>query len=267
MLTNFTHNENDFYANTIVYHTTDPWGDIIVMDKQKLRILAFDPVYEQSSIDLMNPHIPVHEYTQIMLLVLTFVNPRHITILGLGGGSLLHCLHYLLPHCTLQSFELRKKVHDVAVNFFQIPCSNQINITIADAKLAIKRYSDHSTQIIFADMYQSYGMNPFQLQKQFIKQCHRVLDDEGWLVVNYHQLPELNLSFINYLQRHFAEILVCRAFSDNFIIFARKSLAGKLCHHQAALDNLEEKLNLKLAHLFQRVSRLYTNDQGHLAWG
>lgn len=267
MLTISNSNEHDSFANTLVFRTEDQWGDIMVIDKKKCRVLAFDPVYEQSSVDLKNPHIPVHEYTQIMLLVLTFINPKHITMLGLGGGCLLHCLHYLLPQCTMLTFELREKVYDVALNFFQIPTSNNISIMISDAKLALKRCPDQSTQIIFADMYQSYGMDPFQMQKQFIKQCHRILDDTGWLVVNYHQLPELNLSFIHYLQRNFAEVLVCPAFSDNYIIFARKTLAGPLGEHQAALYDLESKLNIKLTPLFKRLSRLYTDSQGSLAWG
>lgn len=260
-------NDHEIFSNTLVFRTKDQWGDIMVIDKKKCRVLAFDPVYEQSSIDLKNPQIPVHEYTQIMLLVLAFINPRHITILGLGGGSLLHSLHYLLPQCTMLTFELRAKVYEVALDFFLIPTTTNINIMISDAKLAIRRCPDQSTQIIFADMYQSYGMNPFQMQKQFIKQCHRILDDAGWLVINYHKLPELNLSFIHYLQRNFADVFVCPSYSDNFIIFAKKTHGGQLSEHHDALFDLEKKLNIKFNHLFKRLSRLYTDSQGHLAWG
>ena len=73
-----------------------------------------------------------------MLLVLTFINPAHITILGLGGGSLIHSLHYLLQECSLFCIELREKVYEVAIDFFQIPVEKNIEILIADAQVAIQ---------------------------------------------------------------------------------------------------------------------------------
>lgn len=258
MLTISNKIERDFFGNHIVYRTTDQWGDIMVIDRKNCRALAFDPIYEQSCIDLNNPHIPVHEYTRIMLLVLAFINPQHVTILGLGGGSLVHALHYLLPECALLSIELRKKVYETAINFFLIPMEHNINITISDAKLAIRRCEDRSTQIIFADMYESYGMNPFQMQKRFIHQCDRVLDDTGWLVVNYHKMPELHSSFIQCLQGYFAELFVCPAFSGNYILFARKRTTASKNTHQTVICDLEKKLNIKLTHLFKRMIRLRT---------
>ena len=96
-------NTKDFFGNPIIYKTNDQWGDIFVINRKNCRVLAFDPIYEQSCIDLKNPHIPVHEYTQIMLLVLAFINPKHVTILGLGGGCLVNSLHYLIPQCSLHS--------------------------------------------------------------------------------------------------------------------------------------------------------------------
>ena len=254
-------NDKDFFGNTIIYRTNDQWGDILVIDKQNCRTLAFDPVYEQSCIDLKTPHIPVHEYTRIMLLVLAFINPRHVTVLGLGGGCLLHSLSYLLPQCQLLSIELRKKVYEVALNFFMIPTQHNIHISIADAKVAMNRCDDAGTQIIFADLYQSYGMNPFQMQKKFVQQCQRVLDNTGWLVVNYHQLPELNSIFIQCLRYYFAEIFVCPAFSGNYILFARKQLIGPLENYKANVLDLEKKLSIQLIHLFKRISRIYLKNE------
>ncbi len=250
-------NEKDFFGNTIIYRTNDQWGDIFVIDKQNCRTLAFDAVYEQSCIDLKKPHIPVHEYTRIMLWVLAFINPRHVTVLGLGGGCLLHCLSYLLPQCQLLAIELRKKVYEVALNFFMIPTQHNIHISISDAKIAMNHCDDGSTQIIFADLYQSYGMNPFQMQKEFVQQCQRVLDNTGWLVVNYHQLPEPNSIFIQCLRYYFAEIFVCPAFSGNYILFARKHPIGPINNYHTNILDLEEKLDIKLTHLFKRVTQIY----------
>lgn len=261
LLTTFNINEKDFFGNPIIYSTKDQWGDILVIDRKECRVLAFDPIYEQSCIDLNKPHVPIHEYTRIMLLVLAFINPQHVTILGLGGGSLLHSLHYLFPKCTILSIELRKKVFEVALDFFLIPTQPNLNVLISDAKLAIRQCADQSTQIIFADMYQSYGMNPFQIQRKFIQQCYRALNDTGWLVVNYHQLPELNSSFIHCLQHYFGEIFVCPAYSGNYILFARKQPIGPISTHQAAVLELETKLNIKLLPLFKKITRIYSKKE------
>lgn len=261
LLTTFNMNEKDYYGNPIVYRTDDQWGDIFVIDRKNCRVLAFDPIYVQSCIDLKEPHVPVHEYTRIMLLVLAFINPQHVTLLGLGGGCLLHSLHYLFPKCTLLSIELRKKVYEVALAFFLIPTQPHLKTLISDAKLAIRQCADRSTQIIFADMYHNYGMNPFQTQKKFVQQCYRVLDNSGWLVVNYHQLPELNSSFIACLQRYFAEIFVCPSYCGNYILFARKQPLGLLSKYQTRVLELETKLNIKLLPLFNKIKRIYSKKE------
>ncbi|WP_454782179.1 spermine synthase [Legionella sp. WA2022007384] len=247
---------DDFFGKTIIYRTHDSWGNIFVVDRGNIRALNFDPVYDQSGIYIQFPHIPVHEYTRVMLLVLAFVNPSHITLLGLGGGSLIHCLNFLLPECSLFCIELREKVYDVATNFFQLPESPNIEILIADAQTAIKFQKSNNTQVIFSDIYLDYGMDSFQIQQQFIEQAYRVLDDTGWLVINFHELPELDSAFIQYMQAHFAELFICPTVSDNYILFANKSLVDlHLDHYQTILTQLENKLNIKLIRLFKKVKR------------
>ncbi|MCW8409351.1 spermine synthase [Legionella sp. PATHC035] len=250
--------DHDFFGNTIIYRTNDSWGDIFVMDRGSIRALNFDPVYDQTGIYLQYPHIPVHEYTRVMLLVLAFIqHPARITLLGLGGGSLLHCLHFLLPECSLFCIELRKKVHEVAMDFFQLPAAKNIEILIADAQTAIKFQKSHSTQIVFADMYLDYGMDAFQIQQQFIEQSHRILDDMGWLVINFHELPQFDSPFIQCMQDYFAELLICPTVSDNYILFAGKSPVGDLHSdsHQTTLAELENKLNIKLLRLLRKTKR------------
>lgn len=250
--------DKDFFGNNIVYRTMDSWGEIFVIDRGSIRALNFDPVYDQTGIYLQYPHIPVHEYTRVMLLVLAFINPGHITLLGLGGGSLMHCLHFLLPECFLFCIELRKKVYEVALNFFQLPKNEYIEVLIANAQIALKFQKSASTQVIFSDMYLDYGMESFQVQQEFIEHSHRILDDTGWLVINFHELPESDSTFIQSLQDYFSVLFICPTVSDNYILFASKSPLQEefSVQYQKKLTVLENRLHIKLQRLFKKI-KLY----------
>lgn len=250
-------NNDDFFGNTVIYRTNDSWGDIFVVDKKNIRALNFDPVYDQTGIYIHYPYIPVHEYTRVMVLVLALIKPSHITLLGLGGGSLIHCLHFLLPECHLFCIELREKVYAAAVDFFQLPKAQNIEILIADAQVAIKFQKSKGTQIVFADLYLDHGMDLFQTQQQFIEQTHRILDDQGWLVINFHELPKLDSFFIQYMQDYFADLFICPTVSNNYILFASKSSVQDLHldNYQMSLAELENKLNIKLLRLFKKIKR------------
>jgi spermidine synthase len=248
--------ERDLFGNPIIYRTNDALGDLLVIDHHHYRSLTFDSIYEQSSMDLRRPFLLVHEYMRAMMLVLAFINPQHATLLGLGGGCLLRSLYHILPDCNLQVVELRHRVHEIAADFFGLPTSDRINITIADAKHLLKHTKDANTDIIFADMYHADGMNPLQIQQQFIKQCHRILNDAGWLVINYHDLPDANSAFCQYIHSLFSDLLVCTLASGNNILFASKQQLGDLQQFDTAIPDLEEKLESSLMHLFKRLTRL-----------
>lgn len=104
-------------------------------------------------------------------------------------------------------------------------------------------------------MYLDYGMDSFQIQQQFIEQAYRVLDDTGWLVINFHELPELNSPFILSMRDYFAELFICPTVSDNYILFASKCSVAELHseRYQTILTELENKLNIKLLRLFKKI--------------
>ncbi|HHS8487690.1 TPA: spermine synthase, partial [Legionella anisa] len=179
----------------------------------------------------------------------------------------IHCLHFLLPECRLFCIELREKVYGAAMDFFQLPKAKNIEIEIADAQVAIKFQKSNSTQIVFADMYLDYGMDLFQIQQQFVEQTHRILDDFGWLVINFHELPELDSFFIQCMHDYFADLFICPTVSNNYILFASKSSVKDLHlgNYQMPLAELENKLNIKLLRLFKKIKRYKSETNEELA--
>lgn len=237
----------------LIYETRDAQGAILVFDQRRHRVLTFDSVFEQSKIDRRKPHLPVHEYNRAMLLPLVWDTPRHATVLGLGGGVLVNALHHLLPDCCIHAVELRPQVVDVAREFFALPDSDRIRITIGDARPALRRMADAGTDLILTDLYDADRMSPAPAQRRFFDQCERVLSDEGWLAVNYHRLPDLDGPLFDHIQRLFASVLLFRSRTNNFVLYASKHPATPLAPDAPVLKQLQKRLPIDWAGLMAGV--------------
>ena len=240
----------------IVGWQSDEWGDILVIDHGHLRLLTFDSMHEQSRLDKNQPTLLMHNYTRAMMLGLAFVKPKHITLLGLGGGCMLRTLHSLNLDVQMDVVELRQAVVDLARKFFDLPDSNKINITVADAKKYLNNQASATTDIIFSDMYHAWGIELFQTQKQFLNQAHRVLSTSGWLVINYHDKPDPDSPLFTWMTEIFKEILVCPVPYGNYIVFAGNcELSDSLKSYFHQIEPLQAFTKVKFEPLFKRLRR------------
>lgn len=240
----------------IVHVDRDQLGNILVIDDRKHRILSFDSIFEQSKIVRSAPHVPVHEYNRAMLLPIAYEEPAHITVLGLGGGVLAHGLYRLLPEARIQVYELRAKVAEIAREWFSLPDSERLNITIEDARLAIENRPEGGTDMILTDLYMADRMSPAQAQRQFIKACCRALSDTGWLVLNYHRMPETDGNLVRELKRQFPLLLVFKSKTDNWVIYGRKKALDPWSLETARLTALERRLPIGWQKLVKKLSLL-----------
>lgn len=238
---------------SVVINTSDQLGTILVIDYPAVRVLSFDSGYEQSGYSMEKPYAVVHEYIRGMMLAVGFITPTHATILGLGGGSLLRSLHFFLPQCHFEVVELRPKVYELAKYYFDIPIDERVNVTIADAKSHLKKMADTSTNIIFSDLFDAYTMSPIQAQKEFVEECWRVLSKEGWLIINYHQLPHTDSIFFNALVAHFCKIFVFPVSIGNYILYACKSPHIDVAEALPIIAQLEATLDTPFVSLFEKV--------------
>ncbi|MGO1503321.1 MAG: spermidine synthase [Marinobacter sp.] len=245
-----------FNKGEIIHHSRDKLGSILVIDYRKHRVLTFNSVFEQSKIDRRYPHVPVHEYNRAMLLPAAFSTPKHITILGLGGGVLASAFHHLFPECTVHAVELRQAVLDVAREYFELPNSKRLSVTIADARNALNDVPDASTDLILADLYSADRMSPAQAQRQFVESCSRALSPGGWLALNYHRTPELDGPYFRQLKKHFPVLLAFKSKTNNTVVYASKQPVEALDPKTAQLASLEKRLPIDWIRLMGRVSRL-----------
>jgi spermidine synthase len=240
----------------IVHFARDDLGGILVIDYRKHRVMTFDSVFEQSKIARRHPHLPVHEYSRAMLLPVAFNQPAHVTILGLGGGVVANALLHLLPACQVHAVELRQAVVDVAREYFDLSESPRLNVSIEDARNALEALPDGQTDLILADMYSAERMSPVQVQREFIKQCSRVLSDNGWIALNYHRTPDLNGAFFKQLQGEFAVVLAFKSKTNNTVIYGSKKPVELPASRDPRQINLEEALPIDWRGLMARVIRL-----------
>ena len=240
----------------IVHVARDKLGNILVIDDRKHRILSFDSVFEQSKILRSAPHVPVHEYNRAMLLPVAWQEPARVTVLGLGGGSLAHGLHRLLPESHIEVFELRAKVAEIARDWFALPDSERLKVTVADARLAVDALPEAGTDMIMTDLYSADRMSPAQAQRQFIRACSRALSGTGWLVLNYHRMPERDGNLFRELRRQFPILLVFKSKTNNWVIYGRKRDFDPWSLPSTRGKALEKRLPVGWPKLLKKVSML-----------
>lgn len=240
----------------IVHVASDRYGNILVIDDRKHRMLTFDSVFEQSKVLRASPHVPVHEYNRAMLLPLAFTEPGHVTVLGLGGGALAHGLYRLLPDSHIQVFELRRRVVDIAYEWFSLPRAERLPVTVADARLAIEEQPEASTDMVFTDLYSADRMSPAQSQRQFIRACSRALNSEGWLVLNYHRMPEPGGNLLRELKRQFPVLMVFKSKTNNWVIYGCKRAFDPWAVSSSRFSELEKRLPVGWAKLMKRMGML-----------
>lgn len=240
----------------LVHHVRDALGSILVIDYRKHRILSFNSVFEQSKIERSRPYLPVHEYNRAMLLPMAFRRPGHATILGLGGGVLAGGLNRLLPDCEIHAVELRQAVVDVARQYFGLPATRRLRITVGDARQALMAMPDASTDLILADLYSADRMSPTQAQRRFVEHCDRVLSTDGWLAINYHRPPTRDGALFRQLRAHFPTLLSFKSKTNNTVLYASKGPVADLYEQDSRFGALEARLPIDWRRLMSRVNRL-----------
>jgi spermidine synthase len=235
-----------------IHRSYDQYGPIQVLDDGHKRYLTFGTDDEQSCQLISQPHLLQHEYTRAILLSLLMVEPKHITVIGIGGGCLLTALHHLLPNCQLQGVELRREVTRLAHKYFQLPKHGGIKLHIGDGFEYLQESEQH-TDLIIADMYLAEGIDQKQLSVQFIAICAGKLNQGGWLVLNYWLDHKMEEHLAAALHDYFDQIYMCDTGGGNWVIFAGKVNTNRSLINEDKLKPLSKKAGFSLNHFLKRL--------------
>ena len=156
----------------------------LVCTEGNRRTLEFTPGDIQSEMLLSHPDRLVLDYTRAMMGFALFVpRPRHILMVGLGGGSLAKFCHRHFPRTRITVLEVRADVIALRGQFQVPPDDGRLQVVHADAADYLQRTVD-APDVILVDGFDTSGLPSALTSATFYASCRRVLRPGGILVAN-----------------------------------------------------------------------------------
>jgi spermidine synthase len=163
--------------------------------------LHFNKFEVQSAMFQHAPDELVLSYTQTMLSFLDFDNPpRHVGMIGLGGGSMAKYCYRHLPDTAISVAEINPEVIALRDRFLVPKDDHRFSIHCEDGADFVRRQPGRF-DVLLVDGFDNKGQPEQLCSRQFYSHCHRSLTSPGLLVVNVcdaqHLVPRIRRSFRN----------------------------------------------------------------------
>jgi spermidine synthase len=202
-------------------------GVPMVRTRGDRRTLEFAPNDIQSEMLLSRPDALVLAYTRAMMCFALFVpRPRHILMVGLGGGSLVKFCHRHFPDCRITVIELRADVIALRAQFQVPPDDERLTVIHADAAAwlaaqAAQGAGRPDADVIIVDGFDRAGLPGDLANAGFYRDCRTLLHDGGVLVANVFTYDPRYRAVLDALDRTF-DGRICwfdKAAGNNRIVF------------------------------------------------
>ena len=181
----------------------------LVVSDGKHRTLAFSPGDVQSEMLLAQPDALVLDYTRAMMCFALFAPlPRHIVMVGLGGGSLAKFCYRHFPHARITVLEIRADVIALRDLFCLPPDDARLRVLHCDAAHYLAR-TPGDADVLLVDGFDRNGLPP-------------ALRPGGVLVANIFTYEPGYVSFLQHLRDAFDGRIMWfrRIAGNNRILFA-----------------------------------------------
>jgi spermidine synthase len=231
-------------------------GAPYVVDSGRLRSLHFNAEEIQSAMWIDRPDALYLEYTRLMMGVLMFApQPRSITMIGLGGGSLVKFCHRHLPDAHIVAVEVDAQVLALR-DQFRIPGNDaRLQILQADGGEYLQAAADASCDVLMLDAYTVGGVPPALSSQAFFDECARVTG-EGVLVANLHEAhPDFALQAARIRRSFGATLEVREGVRGNCVLFAGGLAFARSTRHLAVRrpQDLDREAWSQLKPVFGRI--------------
>lgn len=225
-------------------------GAPLLQDDEGALTLYFDGSAIQSSMNPARPLDLVLDYSRIMMAALLFVpEPKHIGMVGLGGGSLVKYCHHHLPLARLSVAEISPEVIALRERFHIPPDDARLEVACTDGADWVARH-DAAFDLLMVDGFDIGGQAPALCTQRFYDDCFDALTPHGMLAINMHATDALHGAYIARVRQSFANSVSVVATEDgeNRIVFGARGNSFRLTEKQllARARTLEQRLALDL---------------------
>lgn len=197
----------------------------IVATRGDRRTLEFSPGEVQSEMLLSDPDALVLAYCRaIMCFALLVPRPRHILMVGLGGGSLAKFCYRHFPQARITVVELRADVIALREQFHVPPDDARFEVVHADAASYLA-CMPATADVLVVDGFDAEGLPAELGSARFYGDCRRALRDGGVMVANIFSYDPHYSAMCERLRLMF-DGRVCRfdkVAGNNRILFAVKA--------------------------------------------
>lgn len=139
----------------------------------------------QSAMLLSDPDALIAQYTRKMMAFLLFnPNPRHIVMIGLGGGSLAKFCYRHLPRTKITVVEINADVIALREEFCVPKDDERFRVVHDDGARYVERL-DEQMDVLLIDAFDADGIARSLATSDFYSCAARQLTDNGMLVMNF----------------------------------------------------------------------------------
>jgi spermidine synthase len=197
----------------------------IVRTEGDRRTLEFTPGDIQSEMRLSRPTALVLRYTRAMMcFVLLRPCPRHIVMVGLGGGSLVKFCHRYFPDARITVLEQRLDVIALRDQFAVPPDDERLAVLHCDGAAWLAGAAPGSIDVVLVDGFDAEGLSPTLSSAAFYADCRKALAPGGVLVANLFTYDPDYVTAVQRLRHAFGGALcwLSGIAGNNAILFAQR---------------------------------------------
>jgi len=225
------------------------------------RRLHFTNDATQSAMLLSDPDALIAQYTRKMMAFLLFnPTPRHIVMIGLGGGSLAKFCYRHLPRSRITVVEISEDVIALREEFCIPKDDERFRVVHDDGARYIEKL-DEQIDVLLIDAFDADGIAPSLARSDFYAHAARRLSEGGMIVMNFWGPCDRYVDNLAQARAAFGDSLLLVPVSGdvNVLLFAFKQAPP-----QSITDELEavaRRLQMRLMLDFPRYLRRIC--QGH----
>ncbi len=185
-------------------------ASVEISEQDGLRSLHLGSSTVQSTMRIADPVELVLSYTRAMMGFLLFhPRPRHVVMIGLGGGSLAKFAHHRLPGARVSVIENSAQVIAAARSYFEVPPDGERFEVIQGDGAEYVRAHPEGCDVLMIDGYDGDAQVAALASEAFYADSRNAIERDGVVVVNLWSSDKRFDTYVQRIERTFDSRVIC----------------------------------------------------------